>query len=558
MNAVPEKRTEAAFRRSRWPGWIWAVPIAALIIVGWLALRGIINRGPEVTVTFASAGGIKAGDTKVRYRGLDVGAVEDVRLAKDLSHVVVTLRLEGNFEKALTQGTRFWIVGANVGLENFAALKTIVSGPYIAIDPGPGKPTRHFTGLEQPAPVAAETAGTRFVLHAHELDSLKQGATVKYLGLDVGVVESDRLVDQGHGFDIDVFIRAPFDRLVHAGTRFWNAGAVRISTSDGLSAQFVSLPAIVSGAIAFETLPGGESGPTAKPGDHFELYDSEQDAVGAPIGQTISYRVQFGGAVGDLRPGAPVMLRGFRVGEVTAVDFAYDTREDRLETPVKLELEPARLKLDGASPEANGDWTPAVNRALDQMIRHGLRARLGRTAPVIGRRIVSLDFVADVPSAHLILGGQEPEIPAAVSGDIAGLTAQAGAIMSKIDAVPFVAIGDDLRQVAAQVKGITASPALQQSVDHIERASAALDRTLRLVNGRAGLLLKSVDEAASEAQQAAASANTVLGGAQTEQDRDVPHALHELAGAARSIRALADYLDRHPEALLEGKAGSSQ
>jgi paraquat-inducible protein B len=558
VNEPAEKRTEAAFRRSRWPGWIWAVPIAAFIIVGWLGLRGIMNRGPEVTVTFASASGIKAGDTQVRYRGLDVGAVEDVRLAKDLSHVVVTLRLDRKFDHALTEGTRFWIVGGNIGLENLAALRTIVSGPYIAIDPGPGKPTHHFTGLEQAAPVAAETAGTRFVLHAHELDSLKQGATVKYLGLDVGVVETDRLVDQGHGFDIDVFIRAPFDKLVHAGTRFWNAGAVRISTGDGLSAQLVSLTAIVSGAIAFETLPGGESGPTAKSDDRFELYDSEQDAVGAPIGQTISYRVQFGGAVGDLRPGAPVMLRGFRVGEVTAVDFAYDARKDRLETPVKIELEPARLKLDGASPEANGDWTPAVSQALDQMIRQGLRARLGRTAPVIGRRIVSLDFVAGASPAHLILGGQEPEIPAAASGDIAGLTAQAGAIMSKIDAVPFVAIGDDLRHVAGQVKGITASPALQQSLDHIERASAALDRTLRIVNSRAGPVLKSVDEAASEAQQAAASANTVLGGAQAEQDRDVPHALHELAGAARSIRALADYLDRHPEALLEGKAGSSQ
>jgi paraquat-inducible protein B len=558
MNDSAGKRTEAAFRRSRWPGWIWAVPIAALIIVGWLALRGIVNRGPEVTVTFASAGGIQAGDTKVRYRGLDVGAVEDVRLAKDLSHVVVTLRLDSKFDHALTQGTRFWIVGANIGLENLAALKTIVSGPYIAIDPGPGKPTRRFTGLEQAAPVAAETAGTRFVLHAHELGSLTQGAAVKYLGLDVGVVESDRLVDHGRGFDIDVFIRAPFDKLVHAGTRFWNAGAVRISTSGGLSAQLVSLPAIVSGAIAFETLPEGESGPAATTGDRFQLYDSEQDALGAPIGQTISYRIEFGGAVGDLRPGAPVMLRGFRVGEVTAVDFAYDARKDRLETPVTLELEPARLKLEGASPEANGDWTPAVNQALDEMIRQGLRARLGRTAPVIGRRIVSLDFVAGAQPAHLLTGGKEPEIPAAPSGDIAGLTAQAGAIMSKINAVPFAAIGDDLRQVAAQVKGMTASPALQRSVDHIERASAALDRTLRLVNSRAGPVLKSVDEAASEAQQAATSANTVLGGAQAEQDRDLPHALHELAGAARSIRALADYLDRHPEALLEGKAGSSQ
>ena len=30
---------EATPPRSRWPGWIWAVPIAALAIVVWLGVR---------------------------------------------------------------------------------------------------------------------------------------------------------------------------------------------------------------------------------------------------------------------------------------------------------------------------------------------------------------------------------------------------------------------------------------------------------------------------------------------------------------------------------------
>jgi paraquat-inducible protein B len=111
--------------------------------------------------------------------------------------------------------------------------------------------------------------------------------------------------------------------------------------------------------------------------------------------------------------------------------------------------------------------------------------------------------------------------------------------------------------VAAQVKQLAGSPALTRSLDHLDRTLADLDRTVRLVRSRAGPVLDSVRQAASDAQQAAASANTMLGGSQAEQDRDLPHALEELAAAARSIRALADYLDRHPEALIEGKAGGN-
>lgn len=557
MSEPQDPRTQAAMRRSRWPGWIWAVPIAAIVIVGWLALRHFVNSGPEVTVTFDEGGGVRAGDTKVRYRDMNVGEVEDVRLAKDLTHVVMTLRLDKNVAGALREGTRFWIVGADLGIDNLAALTTIVSGPYIEMDPGPGKPAHHFVGLERAAPLPLATPGTHFVLHAHELGSLAEGADIKYLGLKVGVIEGIKLVEQGHGFDIDAFVRAPFDKLVHTGSRFWNAGAVRISTSNGLSAHLVSLSAIVSGAVAFETLPGAESGAAAKPGSRFEVYDSESDARGAPIGQTVPYLVRFRGAVGDLRPGAPVMLRGFRVGEVTAVDFSYDARKDRLETPVTLEIEPARLKLEGVTPPADGDWTPAVNRVLEALIGQGLRARLDRAAPVIGRRIVSLDFVSGVPPGRLILGGRHPEIPATSSGEIAGLTARAREIMDKIDAVPFAAIGDNLRQITAQAKEFAGSPELARSLGQIDRTLVDIDRTIRMVQTRAGPVLASVDQAAKDAQRAAASANTLLGGSQAEQDRDLPHALHELARAARSIRALADYLDRHPEALIEGKTGGN-
>lgn len=251
-------------------------------------------------------------------------------------------------------------------------------------------------------------------------------------------------------------------------------------------------------------------------------------------------------------------LRGFRVGEVTGIGFAYDARRDRLETPVTIALEPARLKLEGVAAPANGDWTDPVNEALEQLIRQGLRARLDRQPPVIGAESVSLDFVAQAPPAQLVLSGEHPEIPATGSGDIAGLANRAGAIMDKIDSIPFAAIGENARRASDEVRRLVANPQLAQSLDRLDRTLGDVDRTAREVSGRAGPLLDSLNRAAEQAQQAVASANTVLGGVQAGQDRNLPHALQELADAARSIRSLADYLDRHPEALIEGRSGSSR
>jgi len=64
------QRTSSITKRSRWPGWIWSVPIAAVGIVTWLLVRAFSHGGIDVTVTFADAAGMKARDTQVTYRGI--------------------------------------------------------------------------------------------------------------------------------------------------------------------------------------------------------------------------------------------------------------------------------------------------------------------------------------------------------------------------------------------------------------------------------------------------------------------------------------------------------
>jgi paraquat-inducible protein B len=386
------------------------------------------------------------------------------------------------------------------------------------MDPGPGKAQRRFVGLDRPPPVSGNTDGTRLVLHARRLGSISPGAPLDYLGLRVGAVEDYKLVDDGRRFDIDVFVRAPYDKLVHRDTRFWDAGAVRISTgSQGVSAELTAPEALLSGAISFETPPELAAGPPAKPGDAFDLHDDRDRARGAPIGQRVAYLVNFRGAVGNLSVGAAVKLRGFRVGEVVDVSLGYDALSGSLETPVTIELEPARLKLDGVAPPADGDWTGSMNGALERMIQQGLRARLDRSTPVIGGAQVTLAFVPGAPSATLGTGGPHPEIPAAPSNDISGLTASASEIMTKIDDMPLPQIAQSLHQLVDHVEGLVSSPAVEQSVQHLDRSLSHLDRITQEASVKLGPLIDELRRTADAAQATVSSANDVLGGG-AEQD----------------------------------------
>ena len=183
---------QAVERSSWWPGWIWAIPIAALAIVAYLGVRQLAQSGPTVHVTFNTARGVKPSNTKVQYEGLEVGEVESVRLLKNLQHVEVSLQLEPDMAGHLGPGTRFWIAGQSPSLSDLSSLKTIVTGPYIGIDPHDGPIQPHYQGLSE-APAVKETVpGTHFILHAGKLGMVSRDTPIYYRDLPVGTVEFDR------------------------------------------------------------------------------------------------------------------------------------------------------------------------------------------------------------------------------------------------------------------------------------------------------------------------------------------------------------------------------
>ena len=94
MADLPQARV-AEKRRSMF-SLVWIVPLLAVLIGVWLAWRAYSQTGPAFTIVFATAEGIEAGKTKIKYKSVDVGVVEAINLAPDRSRIVVRARMEKN------------------------------------------------------------------------------------------------------------------------------------------------------------------------------------------------------------------------------------------------------------------------------------------------------------------------------------------------------------------------------------------------------------------------------------------------------------------------------
>ena len=168
-------RTLAKETYGRWPGLVWALPVAAILIVAYLGLQALAHAGVDVVVTFDSAADARPGDTQVIYKGLSVGRVTKVALSRDHKHVDMTLRLDPSVKPALRAGTVFWLEGAKPSFTDLNSLKAALAGVTIGMAPGGGAPARHFSGLLQPPEVLPGTVGSTYELDSDAIGNDGQG-----------------------------------------------------------------------------------------------------------------------------------------------------------------------------------------------------------------------------------------------------------------------------------------------------------------------------------------------------------------------------------------------
>ena len=272
----PEALPEATVRRRHWGfSVIWIVPVVAALVAGYLVYQRMQERGPTITITFEDGTGVKAGQTEIRYRGVPIGEVEAIDVSPDAKHVVIQARLRRSAARIAVEGTDFWIVRPEVGPARITGLTTVLTGPYIQLLPGEGKPKTHFAGLEKPPP-APERNGLKIILAAGQLGSLRQGSPVYYRGLEVGSVTDFALSKDATAAHVEVFILHRYGRLVRIGSRFWSTSGLDINFSlrKGIEISMESLRSLAVGGVAFAT-PDAAAQPVRN-GTIFVLHDKPE------------------------------------------------------------------------------------------------------------------------------------------------------------------------------------------------------------------------------------------------------------------------------------------
>lgn len=538
---------------------IWLIPLIAALIGGWLAYKTISESGPTITITFKDASGLEAGKTKIKYKSVTLGEVQKIEI-KNLSSITVTAKIDKSGKKFMSKNTRFWVVRPRIGGSQISGLETIVSGVYISLDPRPGPPALTFKGLENPPGVLADEHGTQFKLHAANLGSAFPGTAVLHRGVKVGRVVNYKLAQGGDGVIIGIFIKSPYDLLVKDTSQFWQMTGIDISYGiEGLDINIQSLATLITGGISFNTpITAGGSNQPSKQGTIFKLFKNLKSIGESKYVKKVPYLLHFDESLRGLTEGAPVEFRGIKVGRVTDMAIAFDPKTMILETPVVVELEPERLTPSGFLKTHTPDELAAL------MVQHGMRAQLKTGSLLTGQLFIELDVYPNLPPKKLLMTGKYPEIPT-IPSTMDTLRRNAADVLAEIHKIPFNKIGRGLLKAIQGANRLTNSPDLLKAVhtlnttlDEIHelvRANGPLSKSFgnlntltRHLNTKVVKLDKSIEKTLSAVRSAMQIARPDSPAAV-----NLVTALNELSAAARSVRNLADYLERHPEALLHGK-----
>ena len=549
-SSAPPRRlhTEAIARRGRWPGVVWAIPLAALLVTAYLGVQAIANRGVEVMVTFKSSGGAQAGNTPVIYKGVTVGHVVRIGIAENSRDVQMTLRLESAAKPHMREGAKFWLIGAETSLTDLSSsLKAVVSGVAIGVSPGEGAPATHFVGLDQPPAVPPDTPGTLYILDGAQIGNTTAGSGVFYHGLLVGRVTRVGVTDS-QTMHLVIFINAPFDRLVNAGTLFFNASAGSVSLSAGqINASLGPGTSAITGGVEFWSPIEAAGAPKRPPNTQVHFFAPDGRARNQPPGPEVRYSAAFRAASQLPQTDAPVWLGGERIGRVLKARIALPPGALAPVTRVELEIEPQKLALPTAR-----DVRATTDEGVRNLIRGGYRLTMAQYPPLIGTATLLFQRTPGAAKAALT-AGDAPLIPTASATGLDDLTSKAGDILAKVDALPIAEIGRDVRRITSRVSRLIASPEIDDSLHKLDSTLTSVDQIAREAKPQVGPLIAKLNQVADEVGATASAAEGMLSGDGAGQDASLPDAVRQLTDAARSIRALADYLGRHPEAVLRGK-----
>jgi paraquat-inducible protein B len=286
----------------------------------------------------------------------------------------------------------------------------------------------------------------------------------------------------------------------------------------------------------------------------------------------------FDGSDKGLRVGAPVTFRGVEVGSVSNIAIRANMEDLTTRIPVIVEIDPDSIETTGGH----------LDDQLPRLIKRGLRAKLALQSLVTGQLLIELDFKPDT-KARLVGGktkyAEIPTVPSTLSK-----------FAKELEKIPLHEIGHRVTAILASIDKFMDNPELNQSVHNLNQTILDLQKLVQDVGRHIDPLMSSATAAVGHADELVLNVNkqidplaadikktatAVTGAADaarpalkeagkamaniaaltakgSEERRQLDSTLKELRAAARSIKIFAEYLERHPEALIRGKGRSKR
>ncbi len=282
--------------------------------------------------------------------------------------------------------------------------------------------------------------------------------------------------------------------------------------------------------------------------------------------ETVTFVAYFPETVSGLNDGASVNFRGVKVGVVRRVEVQLDAQDLSVRVPAYLQLQRRRIReIGGTIPQDD---------LIPELIERGLRAQLQLQSIVTGQLSVQLDILPHRPARYVDTVGEFPEMPT--------IPSSMQEFTETMESLSIQEMVNDARQVLVGLNRLVNSPELAEILTGISQfvnskellgvvihADEAIDDVQALVSnidGQVGNLSKDIDRTLTKVNETLDGVQETLSVARqslsiategSPMRYELEQMLGELTAAARSIRLLAEYLERNPDALLRGKPGGS-
>lgn len=268
--------------------------------------------------------------------------------------------------------------------------------------------------------------------------------------------------------------------------------------------------------------------------------------------RTVTFVCYFEGDVNGLSVGSPVKFKGVEIGAVSRILLRLDQPPENFRIPVLIKLDADKLRNAGAEVSFEpGD--------VKERIEHGLRARLESQSLVTGLLFVQLDYFPDTVPQFVGVGEQRfQEIPT-VPTRLEEAQATLKQFVVHLNQLNLAELVDRATGAFESVQHLVSAPETKDAIRSLNQALLSFDRLTVTVNGKVAPLSQSVEGATDETKAAAANIEQAAKTLRTLIEPGSPvevkltQTLDDVSAAARSLRVLADALERDPSSIVRGK-----